>query len=94
MLAGLLNYPLTLKMEVIRSSEKSGTTQGTTQRHIPKDDTLHNHRCENLKSYKYNNVFSNKIKPFHVSASDGHWRATSTSEECFSYMHVVLYGLH
>jgi hypothetical protein len=22
--------------------------------HIPEDDTLHNHRCENLKSYKGN----------------------------------------
>jgi hypothetical protein len=26
-------------------------TQRTTRRHIPEDDTLHNHRCENLKSY-------------------------------------------
>jgi hypothetical protein len=25
--------------------------QQTTRRHIPEDDTLHNHRCENLKSY-------------------------------------------
>jgi hypothetical protein len=23
----------------------------TTWCHIPEDDTLHNHRCENLKSY-------------------------------------------
>jgi hypothetical protein len=23
----------------------------TTRRHIPEDDTLHNHRCKNLKSY-------------------------------------------
>jgi hypothetical protein len=27
-------------------------TYQTTRRHIPEDDTLHNHRCENLKSYK------------------------------------------
>jgi hypothetical protein len=27
--------------------------QRTTRRYIPEDDTLHNHRCENLKSYKY-----------------------------------------
>jgi hypothetical protein len=26
-------------------------TQQTTRHHIPEDDTLHNHRCENLKSY-------------------------------------------
>jgi hypothetical protein len=41
----------TLKMEAISSSETSGATQRTTWRHIPEDDTLHNHHCENLKSY-------------------------------------------
>jgi hypothetical protein len=25
---------------------------GLTRRYIPEDDTLHNHRCENLKSYR------------------------------------------
>jgi hypothetical protein len=25
--------------------------RATTRHHIPEDDTLHNHRCENLKSY-------------------------------------------
>jgi hypothetical protein len=39
-------------MEAIRSSETSGTTQRTTRRHIPEEDTLQNHRCETLKSYK------------------------------------------
>jgi hypothetical protein len=48
---GLLNYSSILKMEAICSSKTSGTTQRTTRRHIPEDDTLHNHRCENLKSY-------------------------------------------
>jgi hypothetical protein len=38
-------------MEATHSSETSGTTLWTTQRHIPEDDTLQNHRCENLKSY-------------------------------------------
>jgi hypothetical protein len=52
LLDGLLNYSSTLKMEAIRSSETLGATQWTTRRHIPEDDTLHNHRCENLKSYK------------------------------------------
>jgi hypothetical protein len=40
----------TLKMEAICSSETSVQTQRTTRRHIPEDYTLHNHRCENLKS--------------------------------------------
>jgi hypothetical protein len=39
-------------MEALCSSETSVATQRTTRRHIPEDDTLHNHRCENLKSYK------------------------------------------
>jgi hypothetical protein len=38
-------------MEAIRSSERSVATQQTTRRHIIEDDTLHNHRCGNLKSY-------------------------------------------
>jgi hypothetical protein len=38
-------------MEAIRSSETLGTTQRTTRRDIPEEDTLQNHRCENLKSY-------------------------------------------
>jgi hypothetical protein len=41
---------LTLKIEAICSSETSVDTQRTTRRYIPEDGTLHNHRCENLKS--------------------------------------------
>jgi hypothetical protein len=44
----------TLKIKAICSSETSVKTQRTTRRHIPEDDTLHNHRCENLKSYFLN----------------------------------------
>jgi hypothetical protein len=39
-------------VEAICSSETSVDTQWTTQRYIPEDGTLHNHCCENLKSYK------------------------------------------
>jgi hypothetical protein len=49
---------LTLKMEAIRTSETSVETQQTTRRHIPENDTLHNHRCENLKSYTILKGFS------------------------------------
>jgi hypothetical protein len=44
-------FSSTLKMEAIYSSETSVPSQQSTRRHIPEDDTLHNHRCENLKSY-------------------------------------------
>jgi hypothetical protein len=40
----------TLKTEAICSSETSVHTR-TTRRHIPEGGILHNHRCENLKSY-------------------------------------------
>jgi hypothetical protein len=42
----------TLQMEAMCSSETSVGTQRTKRRHMPEDDTLHNHRCEHLKSYK------------------------------------------
>jgi hypothetical protein len=42
-------YFLTLKMEAICPTETSADTQRS---YIPEDGTLHNHRSENLKSYK------------------------------------------
>jgi hypothetical protein len=51
----------TLKMEAICSSETSVVTQQTTRRHIPEGDTLHNHRCENLKSYIFQQVNLEKV---------------------------------
>jgi hypothetical protein len=41
----------TLMMEAIRSSKTSVPTRAT-QRNIPKDGIVHNHRREILKSYK------------------------------------------
>jgi hypothetical protein len=38
-------------MEAIYSSETLVDFQGTTRRYIPENSTLHNHRCESLKSY-------------------------------------------
>jgi hypothetical protein len=38
-------------MEALCSSETSADAQRTTRRYIPEDGTLHNKRCENLKSY-------------------------------------------
>jgi hypothetical protein len=38
-------------------AETSVASQRTTRRHDPEDDTLHNHRCENLKSYNTKNIY-------------------------------------
>jgi hypothetical protein len=43
-----------LGLYIFSSSETSDETQWTTRHHIPENDTLHNHRCEHLKSYKRN----------------------------------------
>jgi hypothetical protein len=45
-----------LKTEIIWSSETS-THRKSTQCHIPEDDILHSHCCENLKSYIATVVF-------------------------------------
>jgi hypothetical protein len=66
--AGLLNYSSTPKMEAIRSSETSGTTLRTTRRHVPEDDTLQNHRCENLKSYFFR--LNCSFKDFSISLAE------------------------
>jgi hypothetical protein len=50
-----------------------------------------------IEFHQVQQCFSNKMKPLHVSANDGHHRkATNTSKERLHmyYMHVVLYGLH
>jgi hypothetical protein len=40
--------------DMMPCSPTSGTTLRTARRHIPEDDTLQNHGCENLKSYMWN----------------------------------------
>jgi hypothetical protein len=43
-------YSAALKMETIYFSKMSIDFQRTTQRYVPEDSILYNHRCENLKS--------------------------------------------
>jgi hypothetical protein len=52
MLVSCLAYSSVLKMETICSSETSVDPQRATRRYIQEGRTLHNHRCQNLKSYK------------------------------------------
>jgi hypothetical protein len=51
-----LKQVVSLKMEAICSSETSVDTQRTTRRYIPENGDLHNHRCDNFKSYKFSIV--------------------------------------
>jgi hypothetical protein len=64
-----------LKMEAICSFETSVATQQTIRRHIPEDDTLHNHCCKNFKSYTvflccllYRDLENNGIQTIHPEA--------------------------
>jgi hypothetical protein len=50
LLASCMAYSLTLKKEVVHSSEISVNSCQITWRYIPKDGILHSHHCENLKS--------------------------------------------
>jgi hypothetical protein len=51
MLVSWLAYSSILKMEVIRSSGMPVDFNWATQHDVSEDRTLHNHHCENLKSY-------------------------------------------
>jgi hypothetical protein len=57
-------------MEPICWSETSVDTQRTTRRYIPEDGTLHNNRCENLKSYTMFILFIHVLLNEIVSSSD------------------------
>jgi hypothetical protein len=53
-----LVYSSTPMIEATCSSETSDDFQRPAKRYIPEDTTVHNHRCENLKSYRRNGVQS------------------------------------
>jgi hypothetical protein len=50
-------YSSTLMMEVTCSFENLVDFQRATQRYVPEDRTLHNHRCENHKSHTVGSLF-------------------------------------
>jgi hypothetical protein len=60
----------------ICSSETSAETQRTTRCHIPRDDNLHIHRCENLKSYIVNTTQTWLLCPSICSRTKFHLSVT------------------
>jgi hypothetical protein len=65
-------------------------SQQTTRLHIPEDITLHNHRCENLKSYNWSKILTTKITFPSFSSPYVHLRSFSSSPTpffTFSYLH-------
>jgi hypothetical protein len=61
LLVSCLAYSSTLNMRATCSSETSVDLQRTARRYILEDTTLHNHRCEKLKSS--NQVYGNVLIP-------------------------------
>jgi hypothetical protein len=60
---------------VSEAASKQVATQRTTRRHIPEEDTLQNHRCENLKSYIFNLnakiIQTRSQEKYHVQRMEG-----------------------
>jgi hypothetical protein len=88
--------PSTLKMEAICSSATSVKTRRTTRRHIPEDDTLHNHHCVNLNSYtKWQCLLPGTIRPLDLTVilwyisimKDNH---SLCSHKCINYQPVFI----
>jgi hypothetical protein len=74
-------------MEATCSSEASVDFQRTTQRYISEDKTLHNHRCENLKSYMNERSLDNKRCGIFVEGL-----RKTTKENSASWVHGPLKG--
>jgi hypothetical protein len=62
MLVSCVAYSSTLEMEVMSSSQTSADFQWAKWHYISEDRTLHNHGCENLKSYPQSNLYSLKMR--------------------------------
>jgi hypothetical protein len=56
---------LVIDDEALSSFETLVLTRAT-RRNIPEDTILYSHRRENLKSYKFHNIFSQKFKRMSV----------------------------
>jgi hypothetical protein len=66
--------------------------QRTTRRHIPEDDTLHYHRCENLKSYISLRNFTQRATSRQKMASR---ESAQVSRKCsLAYMNIIFSTAH
>jgi hypothetical protein len=62
-----------------------------TWRYIPEDSTLHNHRCENLKSYIYYNfVWHMCVLKAHTFVQTEHWYNGSKINGCHPLTGLIL----
>jgi hypothetical protein len=69
MLVSYLAYSYAIKTEAKYIPETSVGFKRTTWRYVTEDRTIHNHRCENLKSYHITHIVSN-YKRKHVTYCD------------------------
>jgi hypothetical protein len=81
-LVSCLAYSSTLKVEATCSFETSVDFQKTTRPYIPEDGTIHNQRCENLKSYK-NKERKKTRKMWNISENVFHFFACFSSSSQF-----------
>jgi hypothetical protein len=65
-----LAYFVTQKLEVTCSSKALVDLKWTTLCYIPEDRTLHNHCCENLKSYRSSHLFTVLLAMLSVSNTE------------------------
>jgi hypothetical protein len=66
-------------------SETSIHFQWTTWCYIPEDSTLHNHRCENLKSYKVA-IYSSEMLVSTYQTAQQHNTVISITQEFWTFM--------
>jgi hypothetical protein len=78
----LLSISSNLKMQIVLSSETSVNVYRSTRRHVPRDNTVRSHSCENIRSDKqripWRRMWEWRLAPpFLTSALDGgEWSAS------------------
>jgi hypothetical protein len=63
-------------------SKKSARSKWQAERYIPEDITLHNHRCENLKSYMTLTNFIQNFSNIHCTRLISYMDEITRDHEC------------